>query len=75
MEEKLTPEQNKLSPEEVDQKVEEAKQRIRQNKLDSVRVGNSVYTTQQITEHKSKKGKSRKRGKVQKASRKKNRGK
>jgi hypothetical protein len=68
-------EENKLSPEEVDQKIEEAKQRIRQNKLDSVRVGNSVYTTQQITEHKSKKEKSRKRGKVQKASRKKNRGK
>lgn len=67
--------EDKLTPEEVDQKIEEAKQRIRKNKLSSVRVGNSIYTTQQISEHKSKKEKSRKRNKVQKASRKKNRGK
>jgi dihydroorotate dehydrogenase len=67
--------EEKLTPEQVDQKIEEAKQRIRQNKLDSVRVGNSVYTSQQITEHKAKKERSRKRNKVQKASRKRNRSK
>ena len=68
MEEKI-----RLSEAEVDQKVEEIKERIKQNTLKQVKIGNSVFTTQQILEHKNKKSKNRKHVKLQKVSRKKNR--
>ncbi len=66
-------EENRLSETEVNQKVEKIKERIKQHTLKKVKIGNSIYTDQQIVQHKSKKSKSRKLTKVQKASRKKNR--
>ena len=65
---------NKLTREEVSQRVEKLKENFRQKTLKKAFLQNSIYTDQQIQQHKSKKAKSRKQSKVQKASRKKNRG-
>lgn len=65
---------NKLTQEEVNQKVEKLKEDFKRNTLKKVFLQNSIYTDQQIQQHKSKKAKTRKQSKVQKASRKKNRG-
>lgn len=65
---------NKLTQEEVNQKVEKLKEKFKRNTLKKVFLKNSIYTDQQIQQHRSKKAKTRKQSKVQKASRKKNRG-
>ena len=65
---------DKLTQEEVNQKVEKLKEDFKRNTLKKVFLQNSIYTDQQIQQHKSKKAKTRKQSKVQKASRKKNRG-
>lgn len=65
---------NKLSTEEVNQRVEQLKEKFKRNTLKKAFVQNSIYTDQQIQQHKSKKSKARKQSKLQKASRKKNRG-
>ena len=64
---------DKLTQEEVNQRVEKLKEYFKRNTLKKTFLQNSIYTDQQIQQHKSKKAKSRKRSKVQKASRKKNR--
>ena len=65
---------NKLTQEEVNQRVEKLKENFKRNTLKKAFLQNSIYTDQQIQQHRSKKAKSRKQSKVQKASRKKNRG-
>lgn len=65
---------DKLSTEEVNQKIEQLKENFKRNILKKAFVQNSIYTDQQIQQHKSKKIKTRKQSKLQKASRKKNRG-
>lgn len=65
---------DKLTQEEVNQKVEKLKEDFKRNTLKKVFLQNSIYTDQQIQQHRSKKAKTRKQSKVQKASRKKNRG-
>ena len=65
---------DKLTQEEVNQRVEKLKENFKRNTLKKAFLQNSIYTDQQIQQHKSKKAKSRKQSKVQKASRKKNRG-
>lgn len=65
---------NKLTQEEVNQKVEKLKEDFKRNTLKKAFLQNSIYTDQQIQQHRSKKTKARKQSKVQKASRKKNRG-
>ena len=65
---------NKLTQEEVNQKVEKLKEKFKRNTLKKAFLQNSIYTDQQIQQHRSKKTKARKQSKVQKASRKKNRG-
>lgn len=64
---------DKLTQEEVNQKVEKLKENFKRNTLKKAFLQNSIYTDQQIQQHKSKKTKARKQSKVQKASRKKNR--
>ena len=64
---------NKLTQEEVNQRVEKLKENFKRNTLKKAFLQNSIYTDQQIQQHKSKKTKARKQSKVQKASRKKNR--
>ena len=64
---------NKLTQEEVNQKVEKLKEDFKRNTLKKAFLQNSIYTDQQIQQHRSKKAKTRKQSKVQKASRKKNR--
>ena len=65
---------NKLTQEEVNQRVEKLKEYFKRNTLKKAFLQNSIYTDQQIQQHRSKKTKARKQSKVQKASRKKNRG-
>lgn len=65
---------DKLTTEEVNQRVEQLKEKFKRNTLKKAFVQNSIYTDQQIQQHKSKKTKTRKQSKLQKASRKKNRG-
>lgn len=65
---------DRLTTEEVNQKVEQLKENFKRNTLKKAFVQNSIYTDQQIQQHKSKKAKARKQSKLQKASRKKNRG-
>ena len=65
---------DKLTQEEVNQRVEKLKENFKRNTLKKAFLQNSIYTDQQIQQHRSKKAKSRKQSKVQKASRKKNRG-
>ena len=65
---------DKLTQEEVNQMVEKLKENFKRNTLKKAFLQNSIYTDQQIQQHRSKKAKSRKQSKVQKASRKKNRG-
>lgn len=65
---------DKLTQEEVNQKVEKLKEKFKRNTLKKAFLQNSIYTDQQIQQHRSKKTKARKQSKVQKASRKKNRG-
>lgn len=64
----------RLTPEEVDKKIAEIKQSIKTRTLKKAFVQESVYTDEQIQQHKSKKAKSRKKSKLQKSSRKRNRG-
>lgn len=64
---------NKLTQEEVNQRVEKLKENFKRNTLKKAFLQNSIYTDQQIQQHRSKKTKARKQSKVQKASRKKNR--
>lgn len=64
---------DKLTQEEVNQKVEKLKENFKRNTLKKAFLQNSIYTDQQIQQHRSKKAKTRKQSKVQKASRKKNR--
>lgn len=64
---------DKLTQEEVNQRVEKLKENFKRNTLKKAFLQNSIYTDQQIQQHRSKKAKSRKQSKVQKASRKKNR--
>ena len=64
---------DKLTQEEVNQRVEKLKEYFKRNTLKKAFLQNSIYTDQQIQQHRSKKAKSRKQSKVQKASRKKNR--
>ena len=65
---------DKLTQEEVNQRVEKLKEYFKRNTLKKAFLQNSIYTDQQIQQHRSKKAKSRKQSKVQKVSRKKNRG-
>ena len=65
---------DKLTQEEVNLRVEKLKEYFKRNTLKKAFLQNSIYTDQQIQQHRSKKAKSRKQSKVQKASRKKNRG-
>lgn len=65
---------DKLTQEEVNQRVEKLKEYFKRNTLKKAFLQNSIYTDQQIQQHRSKKTKARKQSKVQKASRKKNRG-
>ena len=65
---------DKLTQEEVNQRVEKLKENFKRNTLKKAFLQNSIYTDQQIQQHRSKKTKARKQSKVQKASRKKNRG-
>lgn len=65
--------EDRLTPEEVDEKVAHIKQTIKTRTLKKAFVQQSVYTDQQVQQHKSKKAKSRKQSKLQKTSRKKNR--
>ena len=65
---------DKLTQEEVNQRVEKLKEYFNRNTLKKAFLQNSIYTDQQIQQHRSKKTKARKQFKVQKASRKKNRG-
>lgn len=65
---------NKLTQEEVNLRVEKLKEYFKRNTLKKAFLQNSIYTDQQIQQHRSKKTKARKQSKVQKASRKKNRG-
>ena len=65
---------NKLTQKEVNLRVEKLKEYFKRNTLKKAFLQNSIYTDQQIQQHRSKKAKSRKQSKVQKASRKKNRG-
>lgn len=65
--------EDRLTPEEVDEKVAHIKQAIKTRTLKKAFVQQSVYTDQQVQQHKSKKAKSRKQSKLQKTSRKKNR--
>ena len=65
---------DKLTQEEVNQRVEKLKENFKRNTLKKAFLQNSIYTDQQIQQHRSKKAKSRKQSKVQKARRKKNRG-
>lgn len=64
---------DKLTQEEVNQRVEKLKEDFKRNTLKKAFLQNSIYTDQQIQQHKSKKAKTRKQSKIQKASRKKNR--
>lgn len=64
---------DKLTQEEVNQRVEKLKENFRRKTLKKAFLQNSIYTDQQIQQHRSKKTKARKQSKVQKASRKKNR--
>ena len=64
---------DKLTQEEVNQRVEKLKEDFKRNTLKKAFLQNSIYTDQQIQQHRSKKTKARKQSKVQKASRKKNR--
>ena len=64
---------NKLTQEEVNQRVEKLKEDFKRNTLKKAFLQNSIYTDQQIQQHRSKKVKARKQSKVQKASRKRNR--
>ena len=64
---------DKLTQEEVNQRVEKLKEYFKRNTLKKAFLQNSIHTDQQIQQHRSKKAKSRKQSKVQKASRKKNR--
>ena len=64
---------DRLTQEEVNQKVEKLKENFKRNTLKKAFLQNSIYTDQQIQQHRSKKAKARKQSKVQKASRKKNR--
>lgn len=64
--------EERLSEEELDAKVEEAKKRILANKINSVKLVNSLYGYK-LDEYKSKKARNRRRNKIQKLSRKKNR--
>lgn len=64
----------KLTQEEVQEKVDELKKDILDKKIDTVKLVNSMNTTlAKLEEYKVKKAKTRKRNKIQKASRKKNR--
>lgn len=65
---------DKLTQEEVNQRIEKLKEKFKRNTLKKAFLQNSIYTDQQIRQHKSKKAKTRKQSKVQKTSRKKNRG-
>ena len=65
---------DKLTQEEVNLRVEKLKEYFKRNTLKKAFLQNSIYTDQQIQQHRSKKTKARKQSKVQKASRKKNRG-
>lgn len=65
---------DKLTQEEVNLRVEKLKENFKRNTLKKAFLQNSIYTDQQIQQHRSKKTKARKQSKVQKASRKKNRG-
>ena len=62
----------RLSEEELDAKIAEAKERILANKIDSIKLVNSLYGYK-LEEYKAKKARNRRRNKVQKLSRKKNR--
>lgn len=62
----------RLSEEELDAKIAEAKERILANKINSVKLANSLYGYK-LDEYKAKKARNRRRNKVQKLSRKKNR--
>lgn len=64
---------DKLTQEEVNLRVEKLKENFKRNTLKKAFLQNSIYTDQQIQQHRSKKTKARKQSKVQKASRKKNR--
>lgn len=64
---------DKLTQEEVNQRVEKLKEYFKRNTLKKAFLQNSIYTDQQIQQHRSKKDKARKRSKVQKVSRNKNR--
>lgn len=71
---KLTTEEVRLTQEEVQEKVDELKKDILDKKIDTVKLVNSMNTTlAKLEEYKVKKAKTRKRNKIQKASRKKNR--
>lgn len=64
----------KLTQDEVQEKVDELKKDILDKKIDTVKLVNSMNTTlAKLEEYKVKKAKTRKRNKIQKASRKKNR--
>lgn len=62
----------RLSEEELDAKIAEAKERILANKINLVKLTNSLYGYK-LDEYKAKKARNRRRNKVQKLSRKKNR--
>lgn len=64
--------EERLSEEELDAKIEEAKERILANKINSVKLVNSLCGYK-LDEYKAKKARNRRRNKIQKLSRKKNR--
>lgn len=65
--------EKRLTEEQVDQKVEEIKEDIKTRTHKKVQLDTGLYTSYKLAEYKAKKARSRRRNKVQKASRKANR--
>ena len=65
--------EKRLTEEQVDQKVEEIKEDIKSRTYKKVQLDTGLYTSYKLAEYKNKKARSRRRNKVQKASRKANR--
>lgn len=67
--------QDRLTEQQVDEKISELKENIKKHTFKQVKLDTSIYTGYQLAEYKNKKEKNRKRNKMQKNSRKTNRGK
>lgn len=67
--------QDRLTEQQVDERINELKENIKKHTFKQVKLDTSMYTDQQLLEYKNKKEKNRKRSKMQKNSRKINRGK